>query len=290
MSAKTPGYRTPGWYPDPKAPGGTRWWDGSEWSDHKNAAVPTSPDESPSVESPSAPARPVSPQRTAPSQSVRAQSVRAQSLGFRGIGLGTASVVLLFLPVSLAATWIINLGAALIAIAVGIVSVVVRRRAGLTATLGIIAIVLGAVGLVGLGAVGVLNAIGSSEQSALPANNNAPDAGGSPTPASTPASTYLDTAAATQERATESQQIQQLANALLTARGSATDYPVALHSDSTGQQILDPSGKLVGTVPTGEEFSYNVSADHKSYVITLDELADGVGERFDAGNSELVGY
>jgi hypothetical protein len=284
MSAKTPDYRTPGWYPDPKAPGGTRWWDGSEWSDHKNAAVAASPDASQADASQPEPPRQNPPARTAPSQ-----SVRAQSLGFRGIGLGTASVVLLFLPVSLAATWVINLAAALIAIAVGIVSVVVRRRAGLKATLGIIAIVLGAIGLVGLGAVGALNALGSSEQSAPPANN-APDAGGSPTPASTPASTYLDTATATQERATESQQIQQLANALLTARGGATTYPVALHTDSTGQQILDPSGKLIGTVPTGEEFSYNVSADHKSYVITLDELTDGVGERFDASTSELVGY
>jgi hypothetical protein len=289
MSAKTPDYRTPGWYPDPKAPGGTRWWDGSEWSDHKNAAVATSPGATQAGDSQPEPPRENLPARTAPSQSVKAQSVRAQSLGFRGIGLGTASVVLLFLPVSLAATWIINLGAALLAIAVGIVSVVVRRRAGLKATLGMIAIVLGAIGLVGLGAVGALNALGSSEQSALPANN-APDAGGSPTPASTPASTYLDTATATQERATETQQIQQFANALLTARGSATTYPVALHFDPTGQQILDPSGKLIGTVPTGEEFTYNVSADHKSYVITLDELADGVGARFDAGNSQLVGY
>lgn len=155
MSAKSPDHRTPGWYPDPKAPGGTRWWDGSEWSDHKSAAVTTPPDEGPPTwSSPPEARQPDRPER--PATHSRSQAMRAQSLGFRGVGFGVASVVLLLLPVSLAATWVVNLIAALLAIAIGIFSVVMRRREGAKATLGTIAIVLGVVGLVGLGAIGVL--------------------------------------------------------------------------------------------------------------------------------------
>jgi Protein of unknown function (DUF2510) len=29
---------TPGWYPDPNAPGQQRWWDGQQWTDHTSAA------------------------------------------------------------------------------------------------------------------------------------------------------------------------------------------------------------------------------------------------------------
>jgi hypothetical protein len=29
---------SPGWYPDPNAPGGQRWWDGSQWTGHVQAA------------------------------------------------------------------------------------------------------------------------------------------------------------------------------------------------------------------------------------------------------------
>jgi hypothetical protein len=30
----------PGWYDDPNAPGGKRWWDGSQWTEHTAAAQP----------------------------------------------------------------------------------------------------------------------------------------------------------------------------------------------------------------------------------------------------------
>ena len=30
---------SPGWYPDPNAPGGQRWWDGSQWTSHVQAAA-----------------------------------------------------------------------------------------------------------------------------------------------------------------------------------------------------------------------------------------------------------
>jgi Domain of unknown function (DUF4190)/Protein of unknown function (DUF2510) len=29
----------PGWYPDPSRPGSLRWWDGTQWSEHR-AAMP----------------------------------------------------------------------------------------------------------------------------------------------------------------------------------------------------------------------------------------------------------
>ena len=32
---------SPGWYPDPNAPGGQRWWDGSQWTSHVQAAPAT---------------------------------------------------------------------------------------------------------------------------------------------------------------------------------------------------------------------------------------------------------
>src|SRR4051794_35745407 len=33
------GSQPPGWYPDPWAPGGQRWWDGQRWSDHSAPAA-----------------------------------------------------------------------------------------------------------------------------------------------------------------------------------------------------------------------------------------------------------
>ena len=34
---------SPGWYPDPNAPGGQRWWDGSQWTSHVQAAAAVPP-------------------------------------------------------------------------------------------------------------------------------------------------------------------------------------------------------------------------------------------------------
>src|SRR3712207_5449439 len=33
----------PGWYPDPEAPGGRRWWDGAQWTSHRQGAPDTAP-------------------------------------------------------------------------------------------------------------------------------------------------------------------------------------------------------------------------------------------------------
>jgi uncharacterized Tic20 family protein len=33
----------PGWYPDPNVPGGQRWWDGTQWTDHVAAPAPPPP-------------------------------------------------------------------------------------------------------------------------------------------------------------------------------------------------------------------------------------------------------
>src|SRR3954447_9759245 len=37
-----PAMATPGWYEDPNAPGGQRWWDGNRWTEHvqQQAAAP----------------------------------------------------------------------------------------------------------------------------------------------------------------------------------------------------------------------------------------------------------
>ena len=34
---------TPGWYPDPEVPGGQRYWDGTQWTEHKAGAAPVAP-------------------------------------------------------------------------------------------------------------------------------------------------------------------------------------------------------------------------------------------------------
>jgi uncharacterized protein DUF2510 len=44
----------PGWYDDPNAPGGKRWWDGSQWTEHTAAAQPAAPAAAP--QPPAAPA------------------------------------------------------------------------------------------------------------------------------------------------------------------------------------------------------------------------------------------
>ncbi len=33
----------PGWYPDPEVPGGQRYWDGAQWTEHKAGAAPVAP-------------------------------------------------------------------------------------------------------------------------------------------------------------------------------------------------------------------------------------------------------
>lgn len=34
-----------GWYPDPTGRSGLRWWDGLDWTDHRRAPLPTTPQE-----------------------------------------------------------------------------------------------------------------------------------------------------------------------------------------------------------------------------------------------------
>jgi uncharacterized Tic20 family protein len=33
----------PGWYPDPEAAGGQRYWDGTQWTEHRSAPAPVAP-------------------------------------------------------------------------------------------------------------------------------------------------------------------------------------------------------------------------------------------------------
>jgi hypothetical protein len=57
----------PGWYDDPNAPGGKRWWDGTQWTDHVAApaqpAAPQAPQPPATQQAPAAPAhQPTPPQ------------------------------------------------------------------------------------------------------------------------------------------------------------------------------------------------------------------------------------
>jgi hypothetical protein len=95
---------------------------------------------------------------------------------------------------------------------------------------------------------------------------------------------------AASERTAMEGQLQQLAATLATDRGSSAQFPATLSLDPSRSHILAPDGEAIGAVPDGEEFSYNASADRSGYVMTLDELTDGVGVRFDSATAMLTGY
>ena len=51
----------PGWYPDPAGSGGTRWWNGMDWTDHVQQAAPVPPPPPPPPPAPMPPSPPPPP-------------------------------------------------------------------------------------------------------------------------------------------------------------------------------------------------------------------------------------
>jgi hypothetical protein len=256
---------TPGWYSD-QSGSGERWWNGSDWSGDVRASGAAPSEVVPAV------AAGAPPRRTGSSTITR--------LGMQALAEGLVAVVLPLVPDRAISLGVISAIAAVLAIGFGAVDLQLQQRGRPgNRIVSMLAVALGIAGAIIL----TLTLLNTAHQSGPAAQ---PD---EPSPQfSTLAPVSSETATA--ERMAIEPQLAAIEAALNRDVSTGGVYPALVHSDATSGDLMDAAGNLVGVVPAGEEFSYNPSADRRSYVVTLDESADGIGLKFDGSTGQTSDY
>jgi hypothetical protein len=256
---------TPGWYPD-QSGGGERWWNGSDWSGDVRASGAALSAGVPAAATPPPPRS--------------AGGSRITRLGMQALAEGLVAVVLPLVPDRAISMTVISAVAAVLAIGFGAVDLQLQQRGRPgNRIVSMLAVALGMAGAVIL-VLTFVTATPHASPAAQPVE---------PSPQfSTLAPESSETATA--ERTAIEPQLAVIEAGLNRDVATGGLYPALVHADATSGNLTDAAGNLVGVVPAGEEFSYNPSADRLSYVVTLDESADGIGLKFDGSTGHTTDY
>jgi hypothetical protein len=277
-----------GWYTDPGQSGGKRWWDGTQWTAHlkmpdapaTKAATLTGhtnphgvgvvPAASFGVVPPSTYAPedyPETDRASARSANKSKNNTAFLSLLFGLLGIGFLFVAFLPGPKTY---WVVGAGA--IAILLGIIAIV-QRISGRTTNVWapILGIVTGgfAAVLILLG-IAVPSLVNSTAEELLPTSSTTASAEVAPPPASSEPFVFASNSALTDDGS----MVQQVATALNQKYGAGKpalatgqDWPASL--ELTESQASTPDGSVLATIPGGHDLGYALSADKKSYTVTV---------------------
>jgi Protein of unknown function (DUF2510) len=278
-----------GWYTDPGQSGGKRWWDGVQWTAHLKM-----PD-APASKGPTLPGHtnphgigvvpvtsfgvvppsnygpgdyPTTDRAAARSSNTTSKNNTAfLSLLFGLLGIGFLFVTFLPGPKTY---WVVGAGA--IAILLGIIAIA-QRISGRTTNVWapILGIVTGgfAAVLIILG-IAVPNLVNSTAEGLLPTSSTTASAEVAPPPASSEPFVFASNSALTEDGSV----VQQVATALNQKYGAGKpalaagqNWPTTL--ELTESQASTPDGAVLAAIPGGHNLGYALSADKKSYTVTV---------------------
>ncbi|HEX4401565.1 MAG TPA: DUF2510 domain-containing protein [Galbitalea sp.] len=287
ISSETQTRLPAGWYTDPGQSGGKRWWDGTQWTSHlkmpdapaaKAAAVTghtnphgigIAPASSYGIGVVPASNYDAVAYATADRVPVRKPKNNTAFLSLLFGLLSIGFMIVTFLP-GPKTYWVVGAGA--IAILLGIIAIA-QRISGRTTNVWapILGILLGgaATGLMLMG-IAVLSLFDSAAGGLLPTSSTTANAEVAPPPASSEPFVFPANPALTADGSA----VQQLATAMNQkyASGKPTlaagqTWPTTIKP--TGAQVTAADGSVIATMPTGDTVGYSLSADQKSYTITV---------------------
>ena len=287
ISSETQTRLPAGWYTDPGQSGGKRWWDGTQWTSHlkmpdapaaRAAAVTghTNPHGIGIVPASSygiavAPASAYGTELYGSADPVLARKSK-NNTAFLSLLFGLLAVgfmIVTFLP-GPKTYWVAGAGA--IAILLGIIAIA-QRIGGRTTNVWapILGILIGgsATTLMLMG-IAVLSLFNSGTSELLPTSSTTANAEVAPPPASSEPFVFPANPALTVDGSV----VQQLATALnqkyasgKPALAAGQTWPATI--TLSGTQVTAPDGSVIATVPTGDSVGYSLSANQKSYTITV---------------------